>query len=107
MRPDERQAAIWDIVFQRNYETVPNLACELGVSTRTIYEDLSRMKGKYSIITMPGRYGGVYITYEPRSRHRYLTPTQEMTLRKIIPLQPMETQQILQSILDVFARKHS
>lgn len=50
MSPDERQAAIWDIVFQRNYETVPNLACELGVSTRTIYEDLSRMKGKYSII---------------------------------------------------------
>ena len=46
MSPDERQAAIWDIVFQRNYETVPNLACELGVSTRTIYEDLSRMKGK-------------------------------------------------------------
>ena len=101
MSPDERQAAIWDIVFQRNYETVPNLACELGVSTRTIYEDLSRMKGKYSIITMPGRYGGVYITYEPRSRHRYLTQTQEMTL------QPIETQQILQSILDVFARKHS
>ena len=30
MSPDERQAAIWDIVFQRNYETVPNLACELG-----------------------------------------------------------------------------
>ncbi len=48
MSPDERQAAIWDIVFQRNYETVPNLACELGVTTRTIYEDLSRMKGKYA-----------------------------------------------------------
>ena len=47
MSPDERQAAIWDIVFQRNYETVPNLACELGVSTRTIYEDLSRMKVLY------------------------------------------------------------
>lgn len=107
MSPDERQAAIWDIVLQRNYETVPNLACELGVSTRTIYEDLSRMKGKYSIITMSGRYGGVYITYEPRSRRRYLTQTQEMTLRKIIPLQPIETQQILQRILDVFARKHS
>lgn len=65
------------------------------------------LASKYSIITMPGRYGGVYITYEPRSRRRYLTQTQEMTLRKIIPLQPIETQQILQSILDVFARKHS
>ena len=59
MSPSERQAAIWDIVYQQRYETVPNLAHTFGVSTRTIYTDLGKMKGKYLIDVIPGRYGGV------------------------------------------------
>ena len=65
MSPSERQAAIWDIVYQQRYETVPNLAHTFGVSTRTIYTDLGKMKGKYLIDVIPGRYGGVYLALEP------------------------------------------
>ena len=36
MSSDERQEAIWDIILQRKFETVPNIADELGVCTRTV-----------------------------------------------------------------------
>lgn len=47
MSSDERQEAIWDIILQRKFETVPNLADELGVCTRTIYGDVTKMRKKY------------------------------------------------------------
>lgn len=72
MSPSERQAAIWDIVYQQRYETVPNLAHTFGVSTRTIYTDLGKMKGKYLIDVIPGRYGGVYLALEPTNTFKYL-----------------------------------
>ena len=106
MRPDERQAAIWDIVFQRKYETVPNLAHELGVCIRTVYGDVSEMKERYPIETIPGKYGGVYLIHKPHNAQKYLTPAQEKTLQNLLNSQPIEIQQILQSILDAFARKH-
>ena len=42
MSSDERQEAIWDIILQRKFETVPNIADELGVCTRTIYGDVTK-----------------------------------------------------------------
>lgn len=106
MSPSERQAAIWDIVYQQRYETVPNLAHTFGVSTRTIYTDLGKMKGKYLIDVIPGRYGGVYLALEPTNIFKYLTKEQEKTLQDLLPSQPAEIHCILQSILDAFARKH-
>ena len=44
MSSDERQEAIWDIILQRKFETVPNIADELGVCTRTIYGDVNATK---------------------------------------------------------------
>ena len=49
MSSDERQEAIWDIILQRKFETVPNIADELGVCTRTIYGDVTKMRKKYPI----------------------------------------------------------
>ena len=106
MSPNERQAAIWDIIFQHRYETVPHLAYVFGVSSRTIYTDVGKMRGKYPIDVIPGRYGGVYLALEPSDTFKYLTKEQEITLQDLIPSQPAETQRILQSILDAFARKH-
>lgn len=106
MRPDERQAAIWDIIFQRRYETVPNLAHELGVCIRTVYGDLSEMKEMYPIETVSGKYGGVYLIRKPHNTQKHLTPIQERILRELLTSQPIEIQSVLQSILDAFARKH-
>ena len=105
MGSDERQEAIWDIILQRSYETVPNLAYELGVCIRTIYEDVNKMRRKYPVETIRGKYGGVYLVHKPNNAKKCLTPIQEKTLWDVIPSQPIETQKILQSILDAFARK--
>ena len=83
-----------------------NLAHTFGVSTRTIYTDLGKMKGKYLIDVIPGRYGGVYLALEPTNTFKYLTKEQEKTLQDLLPSQPAEIHCILQSILDAFARKH-
>ena len=106
MSSDERQEAIWDIILQRKFETVPNIADELGVCTRTIYGDVSKMRKKYPIEPISGKYGGVYLVHKPHNAAMHLTPLQEITLQELIFSQPMEIQQVLQSILDAFARKH-
>ena len=106
MSSDERQEAIWDIILQRKFETVPNIADELGVCTRTIYGDVTKMRKKYPIEPISGKYGGVYLVHKPHNAAMHLTPLQEITLQELIFSQPMEIQQVLQSILDAFARKH-
>lgn len=106
MSSDERQEAIWDIILQRKFETVPNIADELGVCTRTIYGDVTKMRKKYPIEPISGKYGGAYLVHKPHNAAMHLTPLQEITLQELIFSQPMEIQQVLQSILDAFARKH-
>ena len=103
MSSDERQEAIWDIILQRKFETVPNIADELGVCTRTIYGDVTKMRKKYPIEPISGKYGGVYLVHKPHNAAMHLTPLQETTLQELIFSQPMEIQQVLQSILDVFS----
>ena len=100
MSSDERQEAIWDIILQRKFETVPNIADELGVCTRTIYGDVTKMRKKYPIEPISGKYGGVYLVHKPHNAAMHLTPLQEITLQELIFSQPMEIQQVLQSILD-------
>lgn len=67
MSSDERQEAIWDIILQRKFETVPNIADELGVCTRTIYGDVTKMRKKYPIEPISGKYGGVYLVHKPHN----------------------------------------
>ena len=105
MSSDERQEAIWDIILQRKFETVPNIADELGVCTRTIYGDVTKMRKKYPIEPISGKYGGVFFLHKPHNAAKYLKPLQEIKPQEFIFSQPMEIQQVLQSILDAFARK--
>ena len=67
MSSDERQEAIWDIILQRKFETVTNIADELGVCTRTIYGDVTKMREKYPIEPISGKYGGVYLVHKPHN----------------------------------------
>lgn len=82
MSSDERQEAIWDIILQRKFETVPNIADELGVCTRTIYGDVTKMRKKYPIEPISGKYGGVYLVHKPHNAAMHLTPLQEITLQE-------------------------
>lgn len=58
----ERRMDILRILCRRRYETIPNLACEFGVSIRTILRDIEILSATAPIYTQCGRHGGgVYV----------------------------------------------
>ena len=104
MLKTERQRKLLEIISVRRYETMENLAYELGASVATIKRDLIELTDQASFYTKCGKYdGGVYAVdgwYYSRS---YLTNDQEKALRDVCAgLQPDMKQ--IQSILDAFAR---
>lgn len=67
MSPGERQREIIRILLSRRFETMKNLAREIGASERTIRRDVMELTADYPLITVPGRYGGVKLAddYHP------------------------------------------
>jgi len=58
----ERRCEIMKVLCRRRHETIYNLACEFGVSTRTIQRDIEILSATEPIYTQSGRYcGGVYV----------------------------------------------
>ena len=105
MTKSERQRELLEIISARRFETIPNLAHELGVSRYTVMRDLDEVTSIASFYTVPGRYGGgVYAVDGWYYSRAYLSAGQESLLRTLLPgLQP-EDQKTMQGILDTFAR---
>ena len=101
----ERQRELLELISARRFETIPNLAHELGVSRYTIMRDLDEVTSIASFYTVPGRYGGgVYAVDGWYYSRTYLNTDQEALLRALLPgLQP-EDRKTMQSILNTFAR---
>ena len=58
----ERRIELMKLICKRRYETIANLASELGVSERTVRRDVDALTNLYPIYTQTGRYGGgVYV----------------------------------------------
>ena len=55
MTKSERQRRLLEIISVRRYETIPNLAEELGVSRYTIMRDLDEVTAIASFYTVAGR----------------------------------------------------
>lgn len=77
MRPNERREAILEVLCQRRRETMKNLAMELGVSIRTICYDIDILSLSYPLLTVQGRYGGVYLANGYRLFRKYLSSEQQ------------------------------
>lgn len=101
----ERQRELLEIISARRYETIPNLAKELGVSRYTIMRDLDEVTDIASFYTVCGKHGGgVYAVDGWYYSKAYLTTDQEALLRSLLPgLQP-EDQKTMQRILSAFAK---
>jgi len=56
---NERRDEIIRILLGRRHETMGQLACELGVTTRTIRNDITILTTKYPLETVRGNGGGV------------------------------------------------
>lgn len=61
MTASERQFSILEILEERRFETVDNLAFEFNVSRRTIRYDIETLSLHFPLYTKSGGNGGVYV----------------------------------------------
>ena len=62
MDAKERRNAIIEVLCERRYESMENLANEFNVSRRTILRDIDILSSSHSIYTQSGKHGGgVYV----------------------------------------------
>lgn len=84
MGTSERRYEIMKILCRRRYETICNLAFELGVSTRTIQRDIEILSRSEPIFTQCGKYGGGVYVVEGYSMNRmYMTSKELDVLQKL------------------------
>ena len=80
----ERRYEIMKILCRRRYETIQNLASELGVSTRTIQRDIESLSRTEPIFTKPGKYGGgIYVLDGYSMSRMYMTNEELDVLHKL------------------------
>ena len=84
METFERRREIMKIMCRRRYETMPNLASELGVSTRTIQRDIESLSLTEPIYTQVGKYGGgVYVVDGYYIDRMYMADEEVRVLEKL------------------------
>lgn len=72
----ERRQKILEILSERRYEKMTNLAIELSVSRRTICYDIEHLSSSFPLYTETGTYGGVYVADGFKYGMKYLTDRQ-------------------------------
>lgn len=109
----ERRKQLLRILCRRKYDTMSNLAFELGVSPRTIRRDVEILSLTEPLYTQTGRHGGgVYIDKDYRMDRMYFEPEQQTVLQSVVqyissidpsPFSPKEMN-ILRSILIEYSK---
>ena len=69
----ERRRRLISVLYERQNDTVGNLAFELAVSSHTIRNDIRVLELEYPIYTKVGAGGGVFILDSSRLQQRWLT----------------------------------
>ncbi|ERJ95690.1 HTH domain protein [Selenomonas sp. oral taxon 892 str. F0426] len=97
----DRRAAILDVLHQRKYDTMRNLAHEFGVSRQTIQKDITALSLDHPEIDVrSGRHqGGVFIKDGFRSDRRYLNPGEVELLERLRDRESGKDRQTLDGIL--------
>lgn len=83
MRANERRMRLIEELCERKFDTIDNLAFELGVSRRTICYDIEELSLSYPIFTAKGTGGGVWVRDGYRLGRRYLTEKQRELLERL------------------------
>lgn len=105
MRALERRQAILEVLCERRFEKIDNLASEFNVTRRTIENDVLELSLTYPLFTKTGTYGGVYITDDYYLGKAYLSETQLSVLNKLLPTLDTDDKQVMESIIKKFGRK--
>ena len=107
LSPFERRRAIVEILCRERQTTTEKLASALGVTMRTIRNDITALSFDYPIETVRGRYGGgVKLADWFHPHTRLLSPEQEDLLRRLRPTLVGRDLVIINSILAQFSSPH-
>lgn len=104
MQSKDRRRAILNALCQRRFDTKQNLACEFGVSKRTITNDIYLLSLEYPIYTVSGNGGGIHIEESFKRNKDYLTTEEEALLRRIHKTLSGKEAEIMMSIIKVFGK---
>lgn len=76
----ERRRRLITTLYERQNDTVGNLAFEFSVSSHTIRNDIRVLELEYPIYTKMGAGGGVFVLDSSRLQQRWLTVRQRELL---------------------------
>ena len=79
----ERRRRLIAVLYERQTDTVGNLAFEFNVSSHTIRHDIRALELEYPIYTKDGAGGGVIILDSSRLQQRWLTVRQRELLMDV------------------------
>ena len=99
----ERRMEILEVLCWRRSDTVENLANEFGVSKRTIKYDIEYLSLSYSVYTVQGNGGGIYITDGYHLGMKYFSERQTALLEKLTEGLTEEELETMKGILQTFS----
>lgn len=105
MKALERRQALLELLCERRYEKMANLAFEFGVSRQTIQNDVLELSLSYPIYTSVGNNGGVYVQEDYYLGKTYLSYVQEELLKRLYSTCNDADKKTLQSIIKKFGKQ--
>lgn len=94
LKASVRRSKLEIILCRRRFETMSNLALELGVSKRTIQRDIDILSESIPLFTTRGNHGGVFLLGNYSKERQCLKSCEIQVLTKVISL-PNNRMQIL------------
>lgn len=107
MKAIERRQALLELLCERRYEKMANLAFEFGVSRQTIQNDVLELSLSYPIYAAAGNNGGVFVSEGYYIGKQYLSETQQLLLESLMTKCDDNDKKIMQSIIKKFGKQKS
>ena len=95
----ERRRRLIAVLYERQSDTIGNLAFEFSVSSHTIRNDLRVLELEYPIYTKVGMGGGVFVLNSCRLQQRWLTVRQRELLVDVCGALDDEQALLMKSII--------
>ena len=95
----ERRRQLIAALYERQNDTVGNLAFEFSVSSHTIRNDIRVLELEYPIYTKMGAGGGVFVLDSSRLQQRWLTVRQRELLMDVCSVLDDEQALSMKSII--------
>lgn len=95
----ERRWQLISVLYERQNDTVGNLAFDFNISAHTIRHDTRALEFEYPIYTKVGAGGGVFILDSSRLQQRWLTVRQRELLMDVCSDLDTEKALLIKSII--------